>query len=198
MSNNPSVSPGIGQKPVLVLVGCCLLALIASVLVHRLTHPFLDIREGSVHQKMDQGPMADISRLMQQVEEHPEDLEALRGLGNAFMHMNAWDRALVFWNRVLTIEPHDAMALNQKGVCLFRKQDYPASAATFSQLLELEQDNVYALFNLGVLHRHFLGNPAKGEAFLKRILEMDAVSQDILDAVKQELNETPEKTTPAS
>jgi tetratricopeptide (TPR) repeat protein len=195
MSDNSTASPRVGDKPVLVLAGCCLLALMATVLVHRFTHPFLDVRDGSMHQKMDQGPMADIARLMQQVEEHPEDLDALRALGNAFMHMQAWDRALSFWDRVLQIEPHDVMALNQKGVCLFRQQDYPASAETFARLIELDPDNVYALFNMGVLHRHFLGNPEKGNGFLQKILKMEGVSPDILQAVRQELDQSSSETS---
>ncbi len=189
MSDNPTLASRVSDKPVLVLVGFCLLVLTGTMLFQRFTTPFLDIREIQVRQEMEQGPMADITRLMEQIEEHPEDLEALRSLGNAFMHMKAWDRALMFWERVLALEPHDAMAMNQKGVCLFQKQDYPASAATFSQLLEVDANNVYALFNLGVLHTHFLGNVEQGQGYLQRILAMEGVSEDVLQAVRQELDQ---------
>jgi hypothetical protein len=81
--------------------------------------------------------------------------------------------------------------LNQKGVSLFQKQDYPASAATFASLIEIDADNVYALFNLGILHRHFLDNPEKGESYLKSILELESVPEDVLQAVHQELAAQP-------
>jgi lipoprotein NlpI len=188
--NAPLRSRGF-EKSLLWLVGLCLVVLAGSMIFHRVTHPFLDVREIRANHSAEQGPMADITRLMQQLETNPNDLVALRGLGNAFMHMKAWDRALMFWNRILAIEPHDTMALNQKGVSLFQKQEYPASAATFATLIEIDTDNVYALFNLGILHRHFLDNPEKGEGYLRSILEIESVPEDVLQAVRQELAEHP-------
>ncbi len=193
MSNNPAVAARISEKPVLIVAGCCVLALIGTMLLQRFTHPFLDVRTFKLPEKaMEQGAMADITRLMKQLEEHPKDEKALRSLGNAFMRMKAWDRAILFWNRVLATHPKDVMALNQKGVCLFQKQDYPAAAATFSRLLDIDANNAYALFNLGVLHLHFLGNVQKGEGYLQKILQMEGVSLEIQDAVRQELRTKPD------
>jgi tetratricopeptide (TPR) repeat protein len=191
MNDNATLSSRGFEKSLLGIVGMCLVVLAGTMIFHRVTHPFLDVREVRMNPSADQGAMADITRLMEQLESNPNDLDALRGLGNAFMHMKAWDRALMFWNRVLAIEPHDTMALNQKGVSLFQKQDYPASAATFATLIEIDADNVYALFNLGILHRHFLDDPAQGERYLQAILELDSVPEDVLQAVRQELAAQP-------
>ncbi|MGX9366747.1 tetratricopeptide repeat protein [Desulfoplanes sp. PS50] len=191
MNDNATLSSRGFEKSLLGIVGICLVVLAGTMIFHRVTHPFLDVREVRMNPSADQGPMADITQLMEQLESNPNDLDALRGLGNAFMHMKAWDRALMFWNRVLAIEPHDTMALNQKGVSLFQKQDYPASAATFATLIEIDADNVYALFNLGILHRHFLDDPAQGERYLQAILKLDSVPEDVLQAVRQELAAQP-------
>ncbi len=187
MSDDSSQSLQTSEKPVLILVGICGLVLIGTMLFQRFTRPFLDIRELQVPQANSQGAMSDITKLMKQIETNPEDVHALRSLGTAFMRMEAWDKALLFWDRVLAITPNSSMALNQKGVCQFQKQAYPGAAATFSQLLEVDPSNAYALFNLGVLNLHFLGNVQEGEAYLQRILAMENVSQEILRAVEQEL-----------
>ncbi|MGX9366755.1 tetratricopeptide repeat protein [Desulfoplanes sp. PS50] len=191
MNDNATLSSRGFEKPLLGIVVFCLVVLAGTMVFYRVTNPFLDVREVRMNPSADQGPMADITQLMQQLENNPNDVDALRSLGNAFMHMKAWDRALMFWNRVLAIEPQDTMALNQKGVSLFQKQDYPASAATFATLLEIDADNVYALFNLGILHRHFLDNPAKGEGYLQAILKLESVPEDVLQAVRQELAAQP-------
>ncbi len=187
MTNNVKTDAKVATKPALVLVGLCLIGLVLSTVYYRATHSFLDVREIKSAGDAQQGPMAEVTALMQRVEKDPEDIEALQGLGNAFMHMKSWDRALGFWNKVLAIEPHDAMALNQQGVCLFQKQDYTAAAATFERLLEVQGENVYALFNLGILYRHFLGDPGRGEAYLRKIVELKPDNQDVLKAVMEEL-----------
>ena len=188
MTSNAKTGTSLSTTPVVVLVGICLLGLTLSTVYYRATHPFLDVRELKSSRNAEKGPMADITKLMQRVEADPQDVEALRALGNAFMHMKGWDRAIMFWDRALAIEPHDAMALNQKGVSLFQKQDYTAAAVTFEKLLKLKEDNVYALFNLGILYRHFLGDTRLGEEYLQKIIELKPENKDVLRAVMEELS----------
>ncbi|WP_462324120.1 tetratricopeptide repeat protein [Desulfoplanes sp.] len=195
MTDNSTSTPVVPEKPVFILVGLCLLALVATMVFHRITHPLLDIRKIESHTGMEQGPMGDITGLMQRLEEHPEDVDALRSLGNAFMHMKAWDRAVMFWDRVLAIRPHDAMALNQRGVCFFQKQDYEKAADTFATLLTTDPANEYALFNLGVLHKHFLGHPEKGDRYLETILEQGRASPEVMQGVRRELDTKPQGTS---
>ena len=190
-SNTNTTGRTVSKTPVLIFVGLCTVCLTLSVVYYRVTHPFLDIREMQVSHAADQGPMADINTMMQRLEKNSNDIDALRSLGNAFMRMKAWDRAVNFWDRVLSLEPHDAMALNQKGVSLFQQQEYKIASTTFEKLLEVQPDNVYALFNLGVLYRHFLGEIPRGESYLHKILELNHENKDVLQAVEEELGTEP-------
>ena len=174
-----------------MFVGLCVVCLTLSVVYYRVTHPFLDVREMKVSHAQEQGPMADINTMMQTLDKNPNDINALRALGNAFMRMKAWDRAITFWDRVLGLEPLDAMALNQKGVSQFQQREYKAASITFENLLEVQPDNVYALFNLGVLYRHFLGEASRGENYLRKILELKPDNNDVLRAVQEELANEP-------
>lgn len=191
MTSNASTGIPVGKTPVLMFVGLCVVCLTLSVVYYRVTHPFLDIREVKVSHAAEQGPMADINSMMQTLDKNPDDIDALRALGNAFMRMKAWERAVTFWDRVLGLEPHDAMALNQKGVSQFQMREYKAASSTFENLLEVQPDNVYALFNLGVLYRHFLGEPSRGETYLRKILELTPENNDVLQAVQEELANEP-------
>lgn len=190
ISNASSNAAGssISKTPILIFVGVCVAALTLSMVYQRITQPFLDIRTIKASQAPDQGPMSEITGLMGQIEKNPNDIESLRALGNAFMHMKSWDQAIMFWGRVLVLEPQDTMALNQQGVAQFQKQDYEGAARSFEQLLAVDTGNVYALFNIGVLYRHFLGDEERGVEYLRKIVALKPEDKDVLRAVMEELN----------
>ena len=97
-----SVSAKLGRKAVILSILAAVAVMFAASFLYRMDNPnlFVKARMGNGHDHggeapaMDAGPMSKVREYMERVEVDPEDVEALVGLGNSFLMMRAWDRAL--------------------------------------------------------------------------------------------------------
>ena len=140
---------------------------------------------GGAMEKM--GGMGNISAMMKQLQDHPDDVEAMRALGMAFMDMQAWDKASSFWDMILSKTPGDVMALNQKGICLFEQKMYAPAAEQFERMLGVEPANYHAHFNLGILYKHYLEQPDKAAPHFRTVIDAKPEDQELVDSARREL-----------
>jgi cytochrome c-type biogenesis protein CcmH/NrfG len=164
-----------------------LVLMVGYSVAYRWANPSLTIHRSHSHAP-EQNDMTDmIGSLMQRLEHNPEDADALRGLGQAFMRMQAWSQARRFWERLVAVEPGNTDARQRLAMCLFRLEEYAAAADELTQVLQTEPDNGYALFNLGVLYTHYLHDPKQGTAYFQSIVDSPGVSPEIKDQAQEQL-----------
>ncbi|WP_457571603.1 tetratricopeptide repeat protein [Desulfovulcanus sp.] len=142
-----------------------------------------------VHKKQEQSqdPMGEIVSLMQRLEKEPDNIQVLTALGNRFMFMRVWDKAMNFWARVLAIEPENKMALNQIGVCYFELGKYPQARDTFLKLIKIDNKNYRAYYNLAILYKYYLNDNDEARNYFQKILDAHPDDQQLLEAVQREM-----------
>ena len=175
------------QKTVSLFGLGCLLLIFVSSLVYRVKSPSLTL---VVHNKQEQAqnPMMEIVSLMQTLEKEPDNIQVLTSLGNRFMYMRAWEKAMDFWGRVLDIEPENKMALNQIGVCYFELGKYPQARDTFLKLIKIDNKNYRAYYNLAIIYKYYLDNKDEAKKYLQKILDMRPDDKELLEAVQREMH----------
>ena len=179
------------RRSTLFLLACLGVMLFAAV-VYRVENPTIVQHEerrempgGGSMEKM--GDMAGVSALMKKLQDNPDDIEAMRSLGMSFMEMQAWDRALSFWDMVLERRPDDVMALNQKGFCLFELEQYAEAAALFERMLGIEKENFHAHYNLGVIYKYYLEQPDKAAAHFQSVVDASPDDPALVSNARREL-----------
>lgn len=185
--------PEIQRRRVLYFLLGCLAVLVFSATVYRVDHPSLVQREerrqmppGGGQAAM--GGMGDIAAMMKSLQDNPENVEAMRALGMAFMEMQAWEKSVSFWDMVLERIPEDPMALNQKGICLFEQKQYAAAAAVFETMLAGEAHNYHAHYNLGILYKYYLEQEDKAAGHFQAVLDANPEDQSLVGKARRELS----------
>jgi cytochrome c-type biogenesis protein CcmH/NrfG len=177
------------RRAALLIAALSLAAMIAYSMTYRVQHPSLteQNRTPSRQAGMGDDPMAMVGALMQKLQENPGDVHIMSTLGRSFMSMQSFERALTFWDMILDVEPENTMALNQKGVCLFRLERFAEAVVPLEKILTLDKGNLHAHFNLGILYKHYLDDPARGASHFRAVLDGDPDDPALLEAVRKEL-----------
>ena len=190
METNKSF-PASAQSKVLWFLLAGLAVMIFSTIVYRVEHPSIVQHEeqrrmpGGDMENM--GGMGNITALMQKLQDHPEDIDTMRALGMAFMDMQAWEKSQSFWDMLLKKDPHDVIALNQKGICLFELKQYAEAAEQFEHMLSTEEHNYHAHYNLGILYKHYLEQPDKAKPHFQTVLDAKIDDPELVESAKREL-----------
>lgn len=198
MTSNSNAAPGLFPgKIVVFLLAVGLMVIFVSSVFYRLQNPSRTVvrQEApaggkSMKALAKMGNMGQIRDLMQALQKNPEDLPTLMSLASVFMEMGAWDRAALFLQDALNVEPTNKDALNFYGICLYQKKDYAKSAEVFSQLLELDPDNPMAHYNLGVMQKYFLDKPDEGMENFRRAKALAPQDPRLTKLVNEELEAT--------
>jgi tetratricopeptide (TPR) repeat protein len=145
--------------------------------------------EGAMPPGMEQmgGNMARIKEYMAQVEANPDDVDALIGLGNAFLLMRAWDRALEPLERANRLSPGNVDVLKGIGIAQFSREDYVKASAAYDAILAVNPDDTLALFNLGVIFKHYFEKPDQARTYFVKVLELEHDDAEMIKLAKQEL-----------
>lgn len=179
-----TTQPDQGRKLVIAVAGLGLLLLFAGSFVYRLQNPSLTMQARTSEPST---AMNEIAAMMARLDSEPDHLPTLAALGDQFMRMGSWDRAAVFWKRVLAIDPDDMNALNGLGVAYYNLDQFPESAEQFERIIALQPDNYRAHFNLGMLRKHYLGNPDQARIHFERVLALDPGEEGLAERVREEL-----------
>jgi len=133
------------------------------------------------------GAMGKVREYLAQVQKNPNDVKSLTNLGNSFLMMRAWDRALEPLERANELEPGNVGLLKAIGIAHFNKEDFDKATAAYQEILKVEPDDTLALFNLGVIHKYYFDKKDIATTYFKKVLEVEKEDAEIIKMAKQEL-----------
>ncbi|QGY41717.1 tetratricopeptide repeat protein [Pseudodesulfovibrio cashew] len=190
-----------GRKTVIIAVLFCVAAMFVTSFAYRMRNPnlFVQVKQpaGSTGQGAmtpppgmtggAEGPMAKVREYMIQVEKNPNDVKALINLGNSFLMMRAWDRALEPLEKANKLEPGNVHLLKAIGIARFNKKDYAEAAAAYEAVLKVEPEDTLALFNLGVIHKYYFEKQDQARTYFEKVLAVEKEDAELIKMAKQEL-----------
>jgi tetratricopeptide (TPR) repeat protein len=190
-----------GRKAVVMFIFVGVAAMFITSFAYRLNNPnlFVAARQPSAPQAsaggegmpegMEQmgGNMGRIKEFMAQVEADPENVDALVGLGNSFLMMRAWDRALEPLEKANALRPGDIDVLKGIGIAQFNREDYVKASAAYDEILSHKPDDTLALFNLGVIFKYYFEKPDQARTYFEKVLELEHNDEQMIKLAKQEL-----------
>ncbi len=94
----------------------------------------------------------------------PDNLDALRGLGNVCFDQRQLDKAIAAYQHYLRLKPKDAQVLTDLGTMYMAQQNSHEAIARYSAALALAPRSFPAQFNLGVAYLMLNDNPNAREA----------------------------------
>ncbi len=190
-----------GRKAVIMAVLGGVVAMFITSFVYRINNPNLFVAarqpaaqddhagEGTPPPGMEQmgGNMARVKEFMARVEADPNDVDALVGLGNSFLMMRAWDRALEPLEKANALKPDDTDVLKGIGIAQFNRKDYVKASAAYEAILAVDPGDTLALFNQGVIYKHYFEKPDVARTYFEKVLELEHDDADMIKLAKQEL-----------
>lgn len=172
----------------LMALGLALLTI--YFLSYRFLYPEL-IQVVEEHQTADNQSeiMSMVAKLMERVQKDPQDKQSLLTLAHVFMKMEVWDQAISFWEKFLQLSPTDQQARQQLAWCYFKAKEFSQARDELALVLAKEPDNIYALYNQGIIYKYFLHQPALGNQRFQRIVALGPKKgkEDIFAKAKEEL-----------
>ena len=215
-----------GGKPVLLVLGAGLAAMLLASAAWRLTHPSLTIpnqRAGQDHGAAPQMPggmppgaaaggpegmpggapagmagMGEIGQLMTRAAANPRDVEALTGIAERLLMMNSPGKAMVFVDRALSEQPADVHLLDMKAVALAGLGRDAEAADYLGQALKLAPDDVNVRFHLGMLLKYSLGKPDQAAAHFKAVQGAKDADPELVRQAGEELRTPAPPAAPAA
>ncbi len=184
--NSGLLSSSSMQRAVVAFAILGLAVIFLSSIWYRIQSPSLVVETQT--RQADQQMMSRVAGLMQELEQNPENVQAITELAGFFMQNEDWERALTFWKRALDVEPENQLALNQAGFALFQMQEHAEARDMFQRLLDINPENYQGHFNLAIIYKNYLDEPDKAREHLENILEIDPDHPDLLERVRQELD----------
>lgn len=196
-------SPSLSKRIAAIFVGVCLVAIFVGSITYRLSNPgrVVQVRQqepsggmgsmgsmaGGQMAQQDTEAMRAVMDGMQRLEENPDDVETLLALARGFVEMGAHERSLNFSERAAELQPENINAHILRSISYFELKRYEAAAEANKRVLELDSERVMALFNLGILEKHFLGQPQSARERFVRVLELQPGDDRLRSMVQREL-----------
>jgi len=189
----------LGRRAVIAMAFLGVAAMFVASFVYRLNNPNLfvasrqaptqEVTPGTMPPGMEQmgGNMARVKEYMAQVEADPNDVDALVGLGNSFLMMRAWERAVVPLDRANELRPGDIEVLKGIGIARFSLEDYVKASAAYDEILEIDPEDTLALFNLGVIFKYYFDKPDQARTYFEKVVAIEREDSEMIKLAKQEL-----------
>lgn len=177
------------QYTALLAMGAALLAMVLAAAVFKLDNPGLVRQTGGEQSERRQQAMDMINRMMQRLQENPDDREALRRLAETFSAMRAWERANGFWQRLVALEEDNQQARQQLAMTYFQMEKYDRAAAELKTVLESDPGAHYAHFNLGILYAHYLDAPDKAVEHLRSVIQASQAPDSLREEARKHLRD---------
>jgi tetratricopeptide (TPR) repeat protein len=117
---------------------------------------------------------------MQQLQVDPDDMPALLGLTEHFLHLQDWKSAERFARRAATVTPDDIRSHYLLSMALHGLERNEEAAASLERLLQLKEETALR-YSLAILYAHYLNDKQKAIAHLRRGLA-DPAAPDRLKA----------------
>ena len=187
-----------GRRSVILVVVLSAAAMFVTSFIYRMNHPNLFVQVEHQHEQKSSmppgmgeqgGPMAKVKEYMARVDQNPDDVEALVGLGNAFLMMRAWDRALEPLNRASELSPGNADVLKAVGIAYFNKKEYENAEKAYQSILAVAPDDTLALFNLGIINKYYFKKMDVARTYFEKVLSLEKNDSEMLKMARQELEQ---------
>jgi tetratricopeptide (TPR) repeat protein len=203
-----TVSPAtFGRKAVLLTILGAVMVMFITSFVYRMNHPNLFVQVQQQHPADDGqdhgadtgmtpppgmgqgmgGNMEQVKEFMARVEENPNDIEALVGLGNSFLMMRAWDRAIEPLEKANQLRPDNTDVLKAIGIAYFNKENFVKAAKFYDDILVVDPNDTLAIFNLGVINKYYFEKPDQAKIYFEKVLELEKDDAEMRKLAKQEL-----------
>ncbi len=82
---------------------------------------------------------------------YPNNTDLLNNIGTFYFHLGSYDKAILFYEKVLSIDLYHHQALNNLGRSFLKKSNYMNAIKNFKKALNLEADNhdyIHSLYTL--------------------------------------------------
>lgn len=114
----------------------------------------------------------------------PNDLEALRGVGNVYYDFEEFDKAVEYYQKYLTLSPDDANVRTDMGTMYLYSNEVDRAIAEYQTVIAKKPDFFQAYFNLGIAYQE-KGDPNKARDFLikAKSLTSEKAIQERIDQV---------------
>jgi len=192
---NEALTPG--RKVMLVALLCAILAMFAGSFAYRMQSRGLTVEvrsesggRGGMGNPMGAMMGVDVDQLrdlMRKVQDNPNDPQVLLELGNTFMMMQAWDKALDYLNTAQKAAPGDLKVQRALGMVHFQRKEYDQAKKCFDLVLKKEPDDALAHYNMGILLKHYMKRPAEGDQHFRRVVQLRPEDPDVLKSAQEEL-----------
>ena len=73
------------------------------------------------------------------------------------------------------------------GIARFNKEDYVGATAVYDEILEIDPNDTLALFNLGVIHKHYFEKAESARRYFEKVVELEKEDAEMVKLAKQEL-----------
>lgn len=180
-----------GRKLFLFGIFVCLLVMFATSVSYRINHPNLTVRsrKQAAPEGMGNGMgMGAIQQMMSKVQSEPKNVQNLVDLGNAFLMMRAWDKALEFLDRARAVEPDNVVVLKSVGICYFQKKQYEEAVEVYEHIVDIEPNDSLAHYNLGIIFNHFLNDSVSAKVHFEKVLDLSGTDPEMKKHAKNELD----------
>lgn len=129
----------------------------------------------------------------------PNDLDALRGVGNIYYDFNEYTKAIESYQKYLALNPDEPGVRTDLGTMYLYSNDSDQAIATYQAVLAKQPDFFQAHFNLGIAYQE-KGEPDKARASLERAktLTTDQNVRTRIDQVLAQFNGNSPPTSAAS
>lgn len=114
-----------------------------------------------------------ISALKERLNQDINDIEAALSLGNLYYDMNDAPRSIVYYRRVLDIDPALTNARTDLGAMYWRNEDIGLAEQAFRDAIAGDSSFGQAYVNLGMLLRHARGKVTEARAVWQQLLAVN-------------------------
>jgi tetratricopeptide (TPR) repeat protein len=128
-----------------------------------------------------------LAMLKKEVDESPNDTVKLKQYADFLAAAHRPDEALLFYNRILNINPKRIDVLFSIAEIYYTKHQFPEAEKYLNKILSYDKNNVKAYYNLGAIAVS-KGDKAKAKEIWSRIIRNYPKSQ-ISEIAKKSLNE---------
>jgi tetratricopeptide (TPR) repeat protein len=126
----------------------------------------------------------------------PDDLEALRGIGDVDYDSEKYDQAIAAYEHYLKKRPEDPEVITDLGTMYLYTGNADAAVAQYHKALRLKPDMFQAYFNLGVAYAQ-QDKPADAQAALKKADEL-APDENARNQIREVIAKISGRATPQS
>lgn len=136
----------------------------------------------------------DIGAFKERLNRDIDDIEAALSLGNAYYDVNDAPSAILYYRRVLDINPDMPNVLTDMGAMYWRNDDIGLAEKAFRDAIAVDSVFGAAYLNLGFLLRDAKGNLTEARAIWNQFLEANpqhelaGKARDLLRETSQSVN----------